>query len=703
MKVNGNTGRALTTIFVDYDNIYLSLKRKSEDAAKLFAKNAQVWLKEIESGRLITTTNGTSLELPRRVVMSRCYGNPVPRRNPSDNSTDMNSFPFVRHNFLRAGFEVIDCPPLTAQLKNSSDIRMVMDVRDLLNHDTYFDEFIILSGDADFTPVLQRLRAHARRTVIFANDYTATPYTAISDGEIRESDLIALLVEGRLPGEEPVAIEAPSTTPALPSANELEAMRKDILAEVVTAVASTSHHVPLEALADRAIRVLGHERTVGSAWGGIGSFRELLQRTLPEQLKLSEQPPYFVYNAARRTARDTDLRPTANEQTEAPRADTTARPQPLRSEPVEPRSDREQRFERPSSERVAAERIASDRPAPLALEQLAPMQPAHGPQPLAATHPVPTSPAPNYREMRQPMAGAMVTAGAIPTTAQAKSPAPSAPSAQPPMSSQPQQAAGMAQSAPAPRMSPRNPLAERLAAEPAAAMPQPPAQATPSAPSAATLQPAPPIPRAPVSQSAQPRSTDGASAIQQSVARIHEACQAPPLSPPEYRVLFDVMAQEITGNGLTGSQTLTNIMQRAHEFGVEVRRDDVRFVLDVVSEQDPWFEQGATANLFANRFRNFVVARCRGQGLALSSDELDLIDAWFAVANAAAQRQVAHQQRAAQPTAQPAAPAQTQPAAAAQSERYWNLDESRQAIGETRYTGTDGGDDYPRILRTRRG
>ncbi len=231
---------------------------------------------------------------------------------------------------------------------------MVMDVRDLLNHDTYFDEFIILSGDADFTPVLQRLRAHARRTVIFANDYTATPYTAISDGEIRESDLIALLVEGRLPGEQPAAIEAPPAAPALPSANELEAMRKDILAEVVTAVAATSHHVPLEALADRAIRVLGHERTVGSAWGGIGSFRELLQRALPEQLKLSEQPPYFVYNTARRGGRDTGLRPTTNEPTEALRADTTARPQALRAEPVETRSDRDQRLDRAFAERQPA-------------------------------------------------------------------------------------------------------------------------------------------------------------------------------------------------------------------------------------------------------------------------------------------------------------------------------------------------------------
>jgi hypothetical protein len=93
------------------------------------------------------------------------------------------------------------------------------------------------------------------------------------------------------------------------------------------------------------------------------------------------------------------------------------------------------------------------------------------------------------------------------------------------------------------------------------------------------------------------------------------------------------MAEEINENDLIGAQTLANITHRAQERGLEVRRDDVRFILEVVSESDPWFEQGASANLFAGRFRNFVVARCRGQGLNLSADELDLIDAWFAGGN----------------------------------------------------------------------
>ena len=209
------------------------------------------------------------------------------------------------------------------------------------------------------------------------------------------------------------------------------------------------------------------------------------------------------------------------------------------------------------------------------------------------------------------------------------------------------------------------------------------------------------------------------SSIQQSIARIHEACQAPPLAPPEYRVLFEVMAQEITDNGLIGAQTIANITQRAQERGLDARRDDVRFILEVVSEADPWFEQGASANLFAGRFRNFVVARCRGQGLNLSADELDLIEAWFAGAPAqtatASTRHATQPQPGAQPAQQTAAPA---PHRAMQSPdpraSYWALDEGRQHVADQRPAprspmmqpqapaATDQtGDDFPRIVRTR--
>jgi hypothetical protein len=572
-------GPLLTTVFVDYDNVYLSLKRKSEEAAKRFSKDAGRWIREIESGRLMTPTNTPDEPGPRRIVINRCYGNPVPRRNQSDNSTDMSSFPFVRHHFLRAGFEVIDCPPLTAQLKNSADIRMVMDVRDIISHETYFDEFIILSGDADFTPLLHRLRTHARRTVIYSNDNTAAPYTAICDGEVRESDFLSLLLEGR--AVEDNRIEMPS----LPGANNIDALRKEILNEVVIAVRSADQPVPLEALADRAVRTLGYDKTVGSSWGGVGSFRDLLSKGLPDEIRLNSQPPYCVYDATRAVQQPGEAR------------------------------------------RIEQRRPESIRPEP-------------------AT-------APQFERTLPPLLGA-------------------------------------------------SPPAQRTVASPSG----PPAQAQlgPLAPAQSEALSGQPGPR---SQAyAQSRPGEGATIIQQSIARIHEASQAPTLSPPDYRALFDVMAQEIGTNGPAGAQTLVNIVKRAQDTGIDIRRDDVRFVLDVVGEADPWFTQGCSASLFASRFRNFVVARCRSQGLNLSADELDLIEAWFAAPAATAKRSTSAaapaygngrpQQAAAAPQPQPSAPTPG-PNTELRADRWWSGDESRPQAADPSL----GTDEFPRIIRTR--
>ena len=593
-------GPCLSAVFVDYDNIYLSLKRKSEDAAKRFAKDAGLWLREIENGRLITPTNSLFGNTPRRIAMNRCYGNPVPRRNPHDNSTDMSSFPFVRHHFLRVGFEVIDCPPLTAQLKNSADIRMVMDIRDLLTHDTYFDELIILSGDADFTPVLIRLRAHARRTVIFANDFTAAPYTAISDGEIRESALIELLLGGDLAAD---GSDEGLTAPK----DRIDDARRQILAEVVAGVRASPAPVPLEALADRALRALGHEKTIATGWAGAGSFRELLRRGLPEEIRLTDEPPYLAFDPRRH------IEPSIER---------------LALEPREPRGEiaapaaRSERSQSHEAQRAPQETMRPYDPPP--------MTPSAIPQHLLEEPPLRPARRPQAPERRQPAPAAEAPAA----------PSRSAPQAQP-------------------------------------------------------------------AQAASTQRNDGAGSVQQSIARIQDACQAPPLAPPEYRLLFELMAKEISDNDLIGAQTITNITQRAQERGLDVRRDDVRFVLEVVSEADPWFEQGASANLFAGRFRNFVVARCRGQGLNLSADELDLIDAWFAggtlpqgmgtpaKAAPAQSTQPQQQSQALQPAGAEARPAQ----------RWWSLDDGRSHAVEQRGTTqpADQGqaDEFPRIVRTR--
>lgn len=667
-----SSGPILTTIFVDYDNIYLSLRRKSEEAAKRFAKDAGLWLRELETGRLITPTNGVSPTMQRRIVMNRCYGNPVPRRNNNDNSTDMNSFPFVRHHFLRSGFEVIDCPPLTAQLKNSSDIRMVMDVRDLLGHDTYFDEFIILSGDADFTPVLHRLRAHARRTVIFANDHTAAPYTSISDGEVREADLISLLLDGTTAAEaEPNNV---ATQDRVPSITQMEVLRRDLINEVAALVRQAGQPVPLEALADRLVRTLGHDKTVGSGWGGAGGFRELLARALPGELRLSSEPPYYVFDASLRAAAEPIALPPA-----APSQPAAQAPTPVSAQfhNADSRSDI-------TSSHQPRSAVSAPVSQPAAQQSVAPDR-------QQATQPLVHQPAAS-RFVPQPhpaLSGLVRDAGVAPTGSLV-------PASAQPISPRQSNTSGVLDGL-------YSPVLQQASLERQA---QPQLQQQPQQPQPQQVQ-----------QVATPtaRASDSANAIQQSIARIHEACQAPPLSPPEYRALFDAMAKEINANGLTGAQTLANISGRAQELGLDIRRDDVRFVLEVVSESDPWFEQGASAVLFSSRFRNFVVARCRSQGLNLSSDELDLIEAWFAGASGSDRRQstgVAPAQPAAQPVTQPMSAARLQPnqaqarpatAAGGGGDRWWSLDESRQQSGEIRSDrpgqATDTGDEFPRFVR----
>ena len=121
-----------------------------------------------------------------------------------------------------------------------------------------------------------------------------------------------------------------------------------------------------------------------------------------------------------------------------------------------------------------------------------------------------------------------------------------------------------------------------------------------------------------------------------------------------------------------------------------------------MSETDPWFDQGASATLFGGRFRNFVVGRCRSQGLNLSADELDLIDFWFAGTPATTQA------RPGLPAAQPVTPA-PQPQAAAPADqrgpsRWWPPGGQRagEQTPEPATAGEAPDEDFPRIIRTRR-
>ena len=459
----------LCAVFVDYDNIYLSLRRQDEAAAKQFPKNVIGWLQQIESGELIKDTGRSNSKVQRRLVMCRCYGNPVPRRNAQDNSTDIGSFPFVRHHFLRAGFDIVDCPPLTAQLKNSSDIRMVMDIQDFIDHKTRFDEFIILSGDADFAPILQRLRTHARQTTIYVNDNTATPYVALCDGQVREQDLLSRLSKlakqqvsaNRKNAKNGNGDNRQLTDPHEPTS--LADLRNRITAEIEQVVRQSDKPVALSYLADKAQRNLSYDETVGSNWANYGSFLAFLQNNLPEKMRLTTNQPYYVIDEERHNNNQSAV----NHETE-PQQTTQETEQPVETINYVPPRQRE-----------ARELIENNR------------------------------------------------------------------------------------------------------------------------------------------------------TIRETIGRVHEYTQVPALAPSEYQILFEVIAAELGEVGLKGKQTAYNISSRSKVEAVELAVDDAQFVLDIISEADPWFEKGISPPLFAERFRNAIIARCRVNGLHLNNDEYELVSAWF--------------------------------------------------------------------------
>ena len=155
-----------TALFVDFDNIYLGLQREDPVAAEQFATDPTRWLSWLQDKLEGTQQEGGNRK--RKILFRRCYLNP-------------SQFGRFRPYFTRSAIEVVDCPPLTSGGKTSADIHMVMDILDTLSHPTRFDEFILLSGDADFTPVLLRLSKHDRRSAILAIGPASVAYKAACD------------------------------------------------------------------------------------------------------------------------------------------------------------------------------------------------------------------------------------------------------------------------------------------------------------------------------------------------------------------------------------------------------------------------------------------------------------------------------------------------------------------------------------------
>jgi len=298
-----------TALFVDFDNIYINLRSIDPAAGEAFATEPDRWLRWMQDdmGHVVAdSAEGTG----REILVRACYLNPV-------------SFGRYRPFFTRSAFRVVDCPSLTSRGKNSADIYMVLDIIDTLAHPTYFDEFILLSADADFTPVMLRLRAHDRRTVLLASGPSATALQSACDMvlplEVFLNEALGVNLDrvspvwpaGTFPqlgqagqaGHAGGPASLPSAaTPAFPlSGNEADTERVRALmrAELVAVVAAAQAPVPMASAAQRIIDRLG-DVVLSSGWGGYGAFRKFAETVTSDTLQLSgPHPPGYLIDPAR--------------------------------------------------------------------------------------------------------------------------------------------------------------------------------------------------------------------------------------------------------------------------------------------------------------------------------------------------------------------------------------------------------------------
>lgn len=162
-----------SVIFVDFDNVFSALWAIDGGLAIRFASDPVSWLAGLAE---MDAVDGS-----RRWLVARCYMNPSGWVSAPGEQNDRLWFYRFRSDFVKAGFEVLDCPTLTRGAKNAADIRIVIDALDLLGHRTRFKEFVFFSGDSDFTPLLYRLRAEDRRTAIVAPGRLSSAYAAVAD------------------------------------------------------------------------------------------------------------------------------------------------------------------------------------------------------------------------------------------------------------------------------------------------------------------------------------------------------------------------------------------------------------------------------------------------------------------------------------------------------------------------------------------
>ncbi len=261
-------------LFLDFDNVFSGLKKQSPALAAAFAKDPGAWFEWLENYEFQEGVGS------RRVLVRKCYINP-------------QAYGEYRPFFVKAGFQVIDCPPLTGQGKNGADIHMVVDALGYMDHKVRYDEFIVMSADADFTPLLVKLREHDRSTFVVTTGLSSLAYRNSADACMDTIGFVDALNTVYPTGATRRSVPEPRPQPPREPDAVAAADQDDLRRLVKSLIADSGDEIVLANLSFQMKERLAHMPGVGD-WFGYKKFKAFLESLRVDAIEIDSAVPGYA-------------------------------------------------------------------------------------------------------------------------------------------------------------------------------------------------------------------------------------------------------------------------------------------------------------------------------------------------------------------------------------------------------------------------
>lgn len=172
---------SLLAVFVDFENLAIGSRDMHEGEFRIDLVQKRL----LEKGR---------------IVFKRAY-------------CDWNRYRGAVREFHAQGIEMVDIPSSKMSGKNSADIRMVVDALDLCYSKEHIDSFALLTGDSDFSPLVNKLKENNKRVIgCGVKSSTSNLLVSSCDEFLYYDDLVRSATAARKPAAKATRSRTPKET-----------------------------------------------------------------------------------------------------------------------------------------------------------------------------------------------------------------------------------------------------------------------------------------------------------------------------------------------------------------------------------------------------------------------------------------------------------------------------------------------------------